>query len=182
MAGTWCEHRLWNQTTRFQNLVPSLPAMGRRQRVKMCVKFFMGVTYRGHDGESINVTLYCRHSVNVAKNRISALWHLFWCFCKIFIYLFSFFVFLEPRPWLMEVSRLGVKLKLQLLAYTTATATQDLSHTCDWHHSSWQHQILNPLSEARNWTCILIDTSEVHYCWAMTGTPLLMLLNSLLLL
>ena len=27
------------------------------------------------------------------------------------------------------------------------------------HHSSWQHQILRPLSEARNWTCILMATS-----------------------
>ena len=26
----------------------------------------------------------------------------------------------------------------------------DLSHVCDLHHSSWQRQILNPLSEARD--------------------------------
>ena len=37
----------------------------------------------------------------------------------------------------------------QLLAYTTATATQDTSHICDVHHSSQQHWILNLLSEAR---------------------------------
>ena len=41
----------------------------------------------------------------------------------------------------------------------------------DLHHSSQQHQILNPLSEARNQTCILMDTSQVCYCWATTGTP-----------
>ena len=29
----------------------------------------------------------------------------------------------------MEVPKLGVELELQLLAYTTATATQDLSHS-----------------------------------------------------
>ena len=29
------------------------------------------------------------------------------------------------HPWHMEVPRLGVKLELQLLAYSTATATQD---------------------------------------------------------
>ena len=33
-------------------------------------------------------------------------------------------------------SRLGVKCELQLPAYTTATATPDLSHICDLHHSS----------------------------------------------
>ena len=58
----------------------------------------------------------------------------------------------------MEVPRLGVKSKLQLPAYTTATATQDPSHTCDLHRSSQQHQILNPLSEARDQTGILTET------------------------
>ena len=48
----------------------------------------------------------------------------------------------------MEVPRLGVESELQLLAYTTATATWDLSHVCDLHHSSWQRPILNPLREA----------------------------------
>ena len=46
-----------------------------------------------------------------------------------------------------EVPRLGVKLELQLLGY--ATATQDPSHVCDLHHTSWNHQMLNPLSEDR---------------------------------
>ena len=48
----------------------------------------------------------------------------------------------------MEVPRLGIESDLQLPAYTTATATQDLSRVCDLHRCSWQHQILNPLSEA----------------------------------
>ena len=48
----------------------------------------------------------------------------------------------------MEVPRLRVQLELQLLAY--ATAMPDPSLVCDLHHSSRQHQILNPLSEARN--------------------------------
>ena len=33
-------------------------------------------------------------------------------------------------------------------AYAYATATPDPSRICDPHHSSQQHQILNPLSEA----------------------------------
>ena len=49
----------------------------------------------------------------------------------------------------MEVPRLGVGLELQLLAYTTATATPVPSCVCSVHHSSWQHQIHNPLSKAR---------------------------------
>ena len=58
-------------------------------------------------------------------------------------------VFLGLHLWHMEVPRLGVKSELQLPAYTTATATWDLSHICDLHHRSRQCQILNTLSEAR---------------------------------
>ena len=31
---------------------------------------------------------------------------------------------------------------------------------------------LNALSEARDWTHILMDTSQIPFCWSMTGTPL----------
>ena len=60
--------------------------------------------------------------------------------------------FLGPHLGHMEVPRLGVEWKLHLLAYTTATATRDPSHTCNLCHSSGQHWILNPLSEAGDWT------------------------------
>ena len=71
----------------------------------------------------------------------------------------------------MEVRRLGVESELQLLAYPTATATQDPSHVCDLHHSSWQCQILNPLSEARDHTHTLMDTSPICFHCATMGTP-----------
>ena len=38
---------------------------------------------------------------------------------------------------------------------------------------SLQLGILNPLSEARDWAHITMDTSPVHYCWAAAGTPLI---------
>ena len=91
---------------------------------------------------------------------------LFFYFIYWFIYLFCF---LGPHPQHMEVPRLGVKLELPLPP--TATATPDLSPICDLHHSSWQCWILNPLREARDWTCILKDASWVCYHWATTGTP-----------
>ena len=40
------------------------------------------------------------------------------------------------------------------------------------HHSSQQCQILNPMSESRDRTCILMDPSQVCYCWDMMGTPI----------
>ena len=63
----------------------------------------------------------------------------------------------------MKVPRLGVKLELQLPTYITATAMSDLSHVKELHHISWQHRILNPLSEASNQTSILMDTSQVRF-------------------
>ena len=50
--------------------------------------------------------------------------------------------------------RIGATLRV----YITPTATWDLSLICDLHHRSWQHRILNPLSEARGRTRILMDT------------------------
>ena len=64
----------------------------------------------------------------------------------------NFVCFLGPHLQHMEVPRLGVELELQLLTYTTATATCDLNHVCDLPHTSLQCQILNPISEARNQT------------------------------
>ena len=82
-----------------------------------------------------------------------------------------FFVFSGLHLTHMEVSRLAVQSELQLQAYTTATATWDWIRVCDVHHSSWQHQIINPLSEARNRTCNLMVPSQIRFCCATTGTP-----------
>ena len=46
-------------------------------------------------------------------------------------------------------------------AYDTAMATPDPSCLCNLSHSLWQCQILNPLSEAMDWTRILMDTMQV---------------------
>ena len=86
-------------------------------------------------------------------------------------FLFFVFFFLEPHLQHMEVPRWGVELELQLLAYTLAIATWDPSCINNLYYSSRQHQILNPPSEARDWTHILVDTSWVHYHWDTMGMP-----------
>ena len=83
-------------------------------------------------------------------------------FLFLFLFFFFFFVFLEPYTQHMEVPRLGVKSELLLPAYITATATLDPNRICDLYHSSWQRWILNPLSEARDRTCIPMDPSQVR--------------------
>ena len=86
-------------------------------------------------------------------------------------FFFNFKFFLRWHLWHMEVPRPGVELELQLPAYATVTAMQDLSHVCNLHHSSRQHQILNPLSEARDRTRILMDTSSVLNPLSHKGNP-----------
>ena len=85
---------------------------------------------------------------------------------RLFVY-----CFLGLHPWYMEVPGLGVELELQLPAYTTATATGELSHVCNLHHSSRQHLILNSLSEAKDQTHILMDTSQIPFHCATMETP-----------
>ena len=70
----------------------------------------------------------------------------------------------------MEVPRLGVESELQLPPYATAIATQDSSLICDLHHSSWQRQIPDPLSEDRDQTCVLTGTSWVCFHCTTTGS------------
>ena len=84
-----------------------------------------------------------------------------------------FSVFSGPHPQQIEVPRLGVQSELHLPAYITATAMPDLNHIYNLHHSSRQHWILNPLTErgqGLNGTCVLMDVSWIHFCWAMTGS------------
>ena len=83
---------------------------------------------------------------------------------------FFFFCFLRSHPQHMEVPRLGVELELQLPAYTTATARQDMSHICNLY-SSPQHRILHPLSEARDRTGDLMIPRRIRFCCTTMGTP-----------
>jgi len=126
-----------------------------------------------HSGSEVPIFWVARLTKGLSK----ALWVcLSACICvsRGFLFCFFFFlpfVFLGLYPWHIEVPRLGVKLKLQLLTYTTATAMWSLSYICKLHHSSQQCRILNPLSKARDWTCILMDAGQIHFHWAMTRMP-----------
>ena len=71
-------------------------------------------------------------------------------FCSAF--LFCCCCFLGPHLWHMEVPRLR-------------------GYICHLHHSWGQHQILNPLSKARDQSCILMGTSQIHFCWATAEIP-----------
>ena len=95
--------------------------------------------------------------------------HLFWHGRGGFWFLLLVFLGLHLQQ--IEVPRLGVESELQLPAYITATATWDPSCVCNLHHSSWQCWILDPRSEAKDWTRIHVDPSRVCFCCASLGTP-----------
>ena len=71
----------------------------------------------------------------------------------------------------MDVPRLGVESELQLPAY--AMSTSDPSLIGALHHSSRQHHIPDPPNEARDRTCVLMDTRPIHFRCATVGTLLL---------
>ena len=97
-------------------------------------------------------------------------------FLEIIIIIVFFFLILGLHPWHMEVPRLGVEWELKLLAYTTAIATQELSHVCDLNHSELHHSsqkcwIFNPL--IRSGIKPALSWILVGFCFhcATMGTP-----------
>ena len=98
----------------------------------------------------------------------------------LFFFFLSFFFFLRPCPRHREMLRLGIESELPLLATATATATaiQDPIHIRHLHHGSWLKQILHPLSEARNPTRVLMDTSRVLNPLSHNGNSLVLVFLS----
>ena len=91
--------------------------------------------------------------------------------CDVLVFLFlSFCYFCGPLQRHMEVPRLGVQSEREPPAYTTATATQDPSRICKLHHSSWQCQVINPLSGSRDQTHNPMVLSQIPFHCAMMGT------------
>ena len=81
---------------------------------------------------------------------------------KGFSNLLPFLFLFRATPTTYGSSQAGVEAKLELPVYATATATPDPNRICDLCHSSWQHRILNPLSESRDQT-----TSSRTLCWVL---------------
>ena len=71
----------------------------------------------------------------------------------------NFFFFLGLHLRHMEIPRLEVKLELQLLPYSTATA-RIRAMSVTYTTAQQQHGVPNPLNKARDWSCILMDTSH----------------------
>ena len=84
-------------------------------------------------------------------------------FCSHKFFVFCLFAFSGAAPAAYGGSQARGQIELRPPAYTTVIATPDPSHVCDLHHSSRQCWILNPLIEARDLTCVLMDACWVCY-------------------
>ena len=80
---------------------------------------------------------------------------------------FFLFCFLGPHPWHMEVPRLRVKSKLQLLAYATSQPCQIWAGSVTYTTACGNAGSLTPWVGSRDWTHIFTDTTSVP----TTGTP-----------
>ena len=68
---------------------------------------------------------------------------------------------------------------IYLLLFRAAPAAYEGSQARDWigataaslHQSSQQLRIPDALSEAKDQTCILMDTSQIRFLWVTTATP-----------
>ena len=118
----------------------------------------------------VNKLSFCDNEYKDCK-QIFSLVYTIWVSEIVFIFILFYFIFGGLHLWHMEVPWLGIELELQLPAYATATATKDLSRIFDLHHSSWQRWIPNPARGTREHTCILMDTSQIHFQWPTLGIP-----------
>ena len=105
--------------------------------------------------------LWFRIAFGVTHNFISLGYIFYDFFLFFFSFFLSFFLF-RATPLAYGSTRLGVRSELELPAYTTATAMPDRSCVCDLHYSLWQCWLLKALSEVRDQTCNLMDSSWVH--------------------
>ena len=90
--------------------------------------------------------------------------HLFINVWQVLFWSLGFFVCLFFRATLAIYGNFQARGRTAVAAaclHHSHIATWDPSCICDLNHSSLQRWILNPLSEARDRTCILIDTSRV---------------------
>ena len=85
----------------------------------------------------------------------------------LFIYLLGFF-----RAWPLAYGGSQARGRIGAVdAGLSHSHSNAGSEPCLWPICSQPHRVLNPLSEARYWTCILMDTSQIHFHWATMGTP-----------
>ena len=86
-------------------------------------------------------------------------------------FLFLFFCLFSAAPVAYGGSQARGRIRAVAASLHQATTMLDPSRICNLHHSSQHCWILIPLGKARDWTCVLMDATQIRSHWAMTGTP-----------
>ena len=94
-------------------------------------------------------------SLKGSKYKLSKIWQQM-------LFFFFFFLFRDAPLAYASAQASDRTGATALLVYARAIATLHPSHDCDLHRSTWQRWILDPLSEARDRTHILMDPSQVR--------------------
>ena len=124
---------------------------------KILVKWEIWFEFTGKESKAQRKSL-------VGQGHIYSQWQWWsWAYTHNFFFFFGLF---RATSVAYGSSQARGQIGPQLSGHTTATATPDPSCICDLHHSLQQHQVLNPLSEARDGTQILRDPS-----WVFTTEP-----------
>ena len=78
---------------------------------------------------------------------------------------FVLFVFVfRAAPTAYGGSQARGPIRAVAAACATATAMPDPSRVCHLCYRSWQLGILNPVSKARDQTCVLMDARQIRFC------------------
>ena len=112
--------------------------------------------------ESVSGSVLCHWSVSI-------LLPILCCFAGFYLFIYLFMLF-RALPMAYGSSQAGGQIRAAAASLYHSQSNMGSSRICNLHHSTQQHQILNPLIKGRNWTHVLMDTSQVRYCWATTGT------------
>ena len=116
-----------------------------------------------------SLTLSLHHQGNLL------LWFFFLSF---FFFFFFFFGLCKATPTAFGSAQARDRIRAEAASLHHSHSSTGSKPHLQPTHSSQQCQIHNPLVKARGWTLVLMDTSQVHYHWATTGTPFfLFLLN-----
>ena len=89
----------------------------------------------------------------------------------IFFFLFLVFCLFKAAPMAHGGSQVRGPFRATAPGQYHSHSNTGSEHVCKLHHSSWQCQILNPLSKARDWICKLMDPSRIRFHSATTGKP-----------
>ena len=156
-------HEIWTKSATYTTAHSNAGSLTRwvRSGIKPTSSWtLVDLLLLSHDGNSVISDLWCYYQNLLNTQMIACLSNKIFSIKVCTLLFFLIFLLFRAAPSTYGSSQAKrVKSELQLPAYTTATATRDLRHICNLHHSSQQCQIPDPLNKTRGLTHNPMDTS-----------------------